>query len=214
MKQKIHIFNGHALVAHKMAILRDKNTKPFWFRQLLHEITLIMGSEVLKNLSLKKIKVQTPMSQANAYQIEKPPYIVPVLRAGLSMQEAMWELLPEMPSYDIGLRRKEDGAPNVTIEEYVNKLPAHISAGRMVIILDPMIASGTSACHAIDLVKKTGARNIVFMGIVSCDAGLKKITENHPDVQIYCAAKDPKLGSNNYIYPGLGDAGDRYKNTL
>lgn len=214
MKGKIHIFSWHALIAHKMAILRNKNTKSFWFRQLIHEITLVMGGEVLKNLTLKKIKVQTPMAQATCHQVEKPPYIVPVLRAGLSMQEAMWALLPEMPSYDIGLRRKDDKNPNVTVEEYMCKLPANISAGRMVIILDPMIASGTSACHAISLVKKTGAKKIVFMGIVCCQAGLNRIQKEHPDVEIYCAAKDPKLGSDNFIYPGLGDCGDRYKNTL
>lgn len=213
MNQKIHIFSGHSVVAHMMAILRNIKTSAREFRSAIDVITFVMGSEVLKNIPTKKVLVQTPMATTRGEIISDMPCIVPILRAGLSMQNAMWQLIPDMPSYDIGLKRVEDGSPKVKIEEYLNKLPKELPAGKLVIILDPMIASGTSACHAIDLVKKTGAKNIVFMGLVSCDKGLKSIMRSHPDVTVFCAVKDPKLGKNNYIYPGLGDAGDRYKNT-
>jgi uracil phosphoribosyltransferase len=213
MNPNIHIFSDHAVIAHKMAILRNELTPPKEFRGQLYDIAFIMGSEAFKNLPLKKIRVKTPMMEMYAYQVENMPCIIPITRAGLSMESAMWEILPDMPSYDIGLRRDESSSVDINIVEYSNKLPEKLDANRLVVILDPMIATGKSAVVAIDKVKKTGARNIAYMGIVSCDKGLNAIMEAHPDVKIYCAAKDPELGTNNYIYPGLGDAGDRYKNT-
>lgn len=196
-----------------MGILRNRETSSHDFRDTLRTITVLIGGEVFKNLPLTSKKIWTPLSETEVPEIKRIPCIVPILRAGLSMQDAMWTLIPNMASYDIGLRRVEDDSPNVKIEEYLNKLPKALDPKTPVIMLDPMIATGESACHAINLVKATGAQNITYMAILSCDQGLRKIQESHSDVKIFCAAIDPELGKNNYIFPGLGDAGDRYKNT-
>ena len=217
----VFIFNN-SLIHHKMARLRDKKTSFAKFRKLLKEITLIMGSEVLKDLQLMPTSVDTPITRTTAKIISEDytPFIVVILRAGDGMKEAMLELLPTMKVGYIGLRRvegegkagKSGKREKVVIEEYLNKLPKDAKE-RDVIILDPMLASGTSASHAITLLKNAGVENIKFMSIISCTAGLRKVTKDHPDVKFYTAANDKVLLGNNYISPGLGDAGDRLYGT-
>ncbi len=212
--KKIYFFD-HPLIQHKLAILRDKNTKQDQFRKLLEEITLIMGYVVTGDLLLTEIEVETPIQKTPAKKIGKTPFLVVVMRAGDGMKQPMLQLLPTAKVGFIGLYRKEgkseipgDEREDVEIAEYFNKLPVDASE-RDAIILDPMIASGTSASHAIKLVKKAGVKNIKFMCIVTCHEGIVRVTDDHPDVQFFCAAMDEGLLKNNYIYPGLGDAGDR-----
>ena len=222
MKSKnIFIFDNHALIQHLMSYLRDKNTPTSEFRKLMKQITTLMGYKVLKHLTLNPVKIKTPMKATEARRIPEKniPFIVIILRAGDGMREAMLELIPTAKVGYIGLRRveskkiKTNRRQKVVIEEYLNNLPSDADK-REAIILDPMLASGTSASHAITLLKEVGVKKIKFMCIVSCDAGLTKVTTDHPDVKFFCAGNDKKLLPNNYISPGLGDAGDRLCGTM
>lgn len=205
--KNVFIIN-HPLVEHKLSILRHKDTRPELFRRLVKEITTIMGCEVTKDLPLIDVEVPTPIAIAFTKRLrEGTPFIAVILRAGDGMKDAMLELLPTAMVGYIGLFRKE-GSGAVEIKQYYNKLPADANQ-RGAIIVDPMIATGTSASHAITLLKQAGVRDIKFMCLVACEVGITKVTTDHPDVQFYCAAIDKDLLPNNYISPGLGDAGDR-----
>ena len=196
----------HPLIQHKLTIMRNKNTSSKDFRQLLDEISMLMGYEVTRNLPLREVEIETPIQKAKLKMIAgKKLAIVPILRAGLGMVDGLLRLVPVARVGHIGLYRDPDTHEPV---EYYCKMPPDIDK-RLVIIVDPMLATGGSAADAITMVKARGAKNIVLMCLVSAPEGVKKVQDAHPDVDIYCAALDEKLNDHAYIVPGLGDAGDR-----
>lgn len=202
---KVFIFN-HPLINHKMAILRDKNTDSKKFRELVNEITMLMVYEVTKGLALSDVEIETPLCEMKAQVLaDNNICLVPILRAGLGMVDAMLNIIPTARVGHIGLYRDHETLKPV---EYYCNLP-EVSDDTEVILLDPMLATGGSASAAITFLKKRGIKNITFMCLISVDDGINKVLKDHPDVDIYCAAKDEKLNEKAYIVPGLGDAGDR-----
>ena len=209
MNNMIHVMT-HPLILHKITMMRDKNTTVKEFRELVNEVALLMGYESTRDLALVDKPVTTPMTECNGKVIERQVALVPILRAGLGMVDAIMSLIPAAKVGHIGLYRDHETLEPV---EYYCKLPPEIDK-RQVIVLDPMLATGGSACDAIDLIKKHGANNIKFMCLIAAPEGVKALTERHPDVEIYCGALDEKLNENGYIMPGLGDAGDRLFGTI
>ncbi len=196
----------HPLVQHKLTIMRDKNTPSKAFRELLDEISMLMGYEITRNLPLEDVEIQTPIQKATFKKIKgKKLAIVPILRAGLGMVDGLLRLVPVARVGHIGLYRDPDTHQPV---EYYCKMPPDIG-DRLVIVVDPMLATGGSAADAITMVKARGAKNVLLMCLVAAPEGVKKVQDAHPDVDIYCAALDEKLNDHAYIIPGLGDAGDR-----
>ena len=196
----------HPLIQHKLAILRDKNTGTKEFRALVNEIAGLMCYEATRNLPTREVDVQTPITTARCRMLAgKKLAIVPILRAGLGMVDAMVDLIPSAKIGHIGLYRDPETHEPV---EYYCKLPEDIGK-RQVYLVDPMLATGGSAVAAIDFLKKRGCKSIIMMNIIGCPEGIKRVTEEHPDVDIYMAACDEKLNEHAYIVPGLGDAGDR-----
>jgi uracil phosphoribosyltransferase len=196
----------HPLVQHKLSHMRDKQTSSRTFRALLHEITLLMGYEVTRGLPLTTMDIETPLAPMTAPVIAgRKLAIVPVLRAGLGMVDALLELVPSARVGHIGLYRDEHKRP---VEYYV-RLPE--IEGRSFIVCDPMIGTGYSGVHAVDVLKRRGvpAANITFLALVAAPEGVAVYTERHPDVPMYVAALDDHLDGHAYIVPGLGDAGDR-----
>ena len=201
----------HPLIQHKLTIMRDKSTPSKDFRQLLDEISMLMGYEVTRNLPLEDVEVETPICKATFKRIEgKKLAIVPILRAGLGMVDGLLRLVPAARVGHIGLYR--DPETHLPVEYYC-KMPQGIEE-RDVIVVDPMLATGGSAADAITMVKARGANNVILMCLVAAPEGVKKVQDAHPDVDIYCAALDEKLNDHAYIVPGLGDAGDRIFGTL
>ena len=202
---QLHIIN-HPLVQHKLTILRDKDTGSKDFRELLKEISMLMGYELTKDLPLTEIEIETPMMKMKSKVIPgRKLAIVPVLRAGLGMVEGLINLLPVAKVGHIGLYRDHETCLPVY---YYSKLPDDIGH-RLVIVVDPMLATGGSASDAIALLKKEGCHTIRLMCLVAAPRGVETIQTNHPDVEIFIAALDDGLDENAYILPGLGDAGDR-----
>ena len=196
----------HPLIQHKVTLMRKKETGSKDFRNLLEEITMLMGYEITRDLPLEDVEIETPVAKMIGKQISgKKLGIVPVLRAGLGMVQGMLNLIPTAKVGHIGLYRDPQTLEPV---EYYCKLPDDI-AEREVIVLDPMLATGGSAVDAITQIKKRGAKSIKFIGIIAAPEGMQRLQEAHPDVDIYVAAMDEKLNENGYIVPGLGDAGDR-----
>ncbi|MGE5317224.1 MAG: uracil phosphoribosyltransferase [Chloroflexota bacterium] len=196
----------HPLIQHKLSMLRDKNTNTKEFRELVSEIAMLMGYEVTRNMPLKEIEIETPVGIAKTKVISgKKLGIVPILRAGLGMVDAMLKLIPSAKVGHIGLFRDPNTLNPV---EYYCKLPED-AAEREMVILDPMLATGGSASAAIDYIKKEGVKSVKLMCLIASVEGIKRINKDHPDVMIYCAAVDDKLDGHGYIIPGLGDAGDR-----
>lgn len=196
----------HPLVQHKISLLRNKNTGTKEFKELVGEIATLLCYEATRDLPTKEVEVETPMGVAKCNVLAgRKLALVPILRAGLGMVDGMLTLLPAAKVGHIGMYRNEETLEPV---EYYCKLPADI-AEREVIVLDPMLATGGSACDAITQIKKRGVKNIKFIGIIGAPEGLKRLQELHPDVDIYMAALDERLNENGYIVPGLGDAGDR-----
>ena len=196
----------HPLVQHKLSILRDENTGSKEFRELIEEITMLEGYEATRDLPLTEVEVKTPVAVAKTKVLAgKKLAIVPILRAGLGMVEAMLRLVPAAKVGHIGLYRDP-----VTVQpvEYYFKMPEDI-AERQVIVVDPMLATGGSASDAITMIKKRGCKEIYCMCIIAAPEGLSAFSEAHPEVPVYCAALDRCLDGNCYILPGLGDAGDR-----
>lgn len=196
----------HPLIQHKLSILRSVNTGSKQFRELIEEIAMLMGYEAMRDLPLEDITVTTPIAATKAKALAgKKLAIVPILRAGLGMVEGILALVPSAKVGHIGLYRDHE-----TLEphEYYCKLPEDIDK-RLVIVLDPMLATGGSAEAALRFIKQRGCTNIKFMSIISAPEGIKRLATAHPDVQIYCGCVDEKLNENGYIVPGLGDAGDR-----
>lgn len=202
---KLHVVD-HPLIQHKLTIMRMTETGGKDFRQLLNEITELMGYELTRDLPLDDIRVNTPVAPMTGKAIMgKKLAIVPILRAGLGMVDGLLNLIPVAKVGHIGLYRDPETHEPV---EYYCKLPADID-GRLVIVVDPMLATGGSAADAITLIKKRGATNIRLLNLVAAPEGVAKVQSEHPDVDIYCAALDERLNEHAYIIPGLGDAGDR-----
>lgn len=196
----------HPLVQHKLTKMRDKNTGSKDFRELLNEIVVLLGYEVTRDFPLTDVEIETPLQKITAKEISgKKVAIVPILRAGLGMVDGLLSLLPVAKIGHIGLYRNEETHKPVF---YYCKLPADIEQ-RIVILCDPMLATGGSASDAVDMLKEKGCKNIILMCLVAAPEGVKHLQEKHPDVDIYCAALDDCLNENAYILPGLGDAGDR-----
>lgn len=202
---KFHLVN-HPLIEHKLAILRDVNTTTKQFMELAEEIAMLETYEATKDLPLEEVDVETPLEVAKCRMVSgKAVGIVPILRAGLGMVSGVQKLIPNAKVGHIGLYRDHDTHEPV---EYYCKLPADAEQ-RTLIVVDPMLATGGSASDAITMIKKRGVKNIKLCCIVSAPEGVKKILNDHPDVDVYVAALDRCLNENCYILPGLGDAGDR-----
>ena len=200
----LHIID-HPLVQHKLSIMRNKETSTLKFRELLKEIAMFMGYEITRDFPLEYEEIETPLMKMNAPKISgKKVVIAPILRAGLGMVDGWLSLIPSARVGHIGMYRDEETCQPVF---YYYKMPA--GKDRLVIVTDPMLATGGSACDAISRLKNDGYTHIRLMCLVASPKGVKAVTENHPDVDIYLAALDEGLNEKNYILPGLGDAGDR-----
>ena len=196
----------HPLIQHKLTIMRDKDTPTSEFKQLLDEISMLMGYEITRNLPTEEVEIETPICKTMQKKISgKKLAIVPILRAGLGMVDGLLRLVPVARVGHIGLYR--DPETHLPVEYYC-KMPPELDE-RQVIIVDPMLATGGSASDAITMVKAKGAKSIMMMCLVASPEGVKKVQEDHPDVDIYAAALDEYLNDHAYIVPGLGDAGDR-----
>jgi uracil phosphoribosyltransferase len=200
----VHIID-HPLVQHKLSIMRNKETSTIKFRELLKEISMLMGYEITKDFPLTYEEIETPLMKMNAPKIEgKKVVIAPILRAGLGMVEGLTTLIPSARVGHIGMYRDEETCLPVF---YYYKMPK--TKDRLVIVTDPMLATGGSAIDAITSLKNDGFTSIRMMSLVASPQGLKAVQEKHPDVDIYLASLDEGLNDKNYILPGLGDAGDR-----
>ena len=201
----VHVFD-HPLIQHKLSIMRDKETGPKEFRELLTEISMLMGFEVTRDLPLKKVEVETPICRTETSKIAgKKLAIVPILRAGLGMVDGIRSLVPTAKVGHIGLYRDPQTLEPV---EYYCKLPPD-AGEREILLVDPMLATGGSASAAIGFIKKRGCTNIKLVNLIAAPEGIARVQEDHPDVDIYVAHVDEKLNDHGYIVPGLGDAGDR-----
>jgi uracil phosphoribosyltransferase len=195
----------HPLLLHKLARLRHRQTPPPEFRQLVYEIAQVLFYEATADVPLRSIIVPTPVAEAPGFEVAVKVGIVPVLRAGLGMADAMLEALPEASVWHLGLYRDHATLKPVT---YYNKLPAQPDMD-LAIVLDPMLATGGSAIEAIRLLRAAGTPNVRFIGLIAAPEGVAALQEAYPDVPLYLAAIDEKLNELGYIVPGLGDAGDR-----
>ena len=201
----VHVLD-HPLIQHKLAVLRNKETSVKEFRELISEISGLMCYEATRNLPTEEVLVETPITTAKCRMLSgKKLAIVPILRAGLGMVDAMVDLIPSAKIGHIGLYRDPETHEPV---EYYCKLPEDIG-NRVTFVVDPMLATGGSAVAAIDFLKKHGCRQIIMMNVIGCPEGIKRVQEAHPDVELYLTACDEKLNDHAYIVPGLGDAGDR-----
>ena len=195
----------HPLVAHKLRVLRDKETEPKKFRELIREIAALLTYEATADLQLVNKDVQTPLGVHHGLELREKIGLVPILRAGLGMVEGVWDLMPSAEVWHIGLYRDEKTLKPV---EYYNKLPIEPRVS-VCLVLDPMLATGGSAVATVEILKRWGVSKIKFVGIIGAPEGIAHLQQNHPEVPIYLAAVDERLNQNGYILPGLGDAGDR-----
>lgn len=209
MAGHVHV-SKHPLVAHKLTRLRDRDTQPAEFRALVHDLSQLLFFEATADLPLSKTTVQTPLAECDASIISAGIGLIPILRAGLGMADAMLELLPTAVVWHLGLYRDHETLEPVT---YYNKLPA-TSNLELGLVLDPMLATGGSAIAAIDILKSAGTPKITFVGILAAPEGITALQAAHPDVPVYLAALDLQLNELGYIVPGLGDAGDRQFGTV
>lgn len=195
----------HPLVKHKLTLLRDINTEPKKFRELIRELTILLAYEATADLKLSPKDVTTPMGQAHGSKLEEKIGLVPILRAGLGMVEGIWEMMPSAEVWHIGLFRDERTLKPV---QYYNKLPVSPTVD-VCLILDPMLATGGSAAATVDILKNWGAKRIKYIGLIAAPEGIQRLSTAHPDVPIHIATVDERLNDIGYIVPGLGDAGDR-----
>jgi uracil phosphoribosyltransferase len=195
----------HPLVAHKLSLLRDKNTEPKKFRELIREISTLLTYEATNDLVLYQVNITTPLATTTGHVISEKIGLVPILRSGLGMVEGVWNLMPSAEVWHIGLYRDESTLKPVA---YYNKLPIEPTVS-VCLILDPMLATGGSAVATVDILKRWGVRKIKFVGILAAPQGIDNLQNHHPDVPIHIAGIDETLNQNGYILPGLGDAGDR-----
>lgn len=201
---KLVVFN-HPLMDHKLALIRDEKTGTKDFRQTVSEIGMLMAYEITRDLPQKEIDVKTPVSIAKCKTLAKEVVIIPILRAGLGMVDGITALIPTAKVGHIGLYRDEE---TLEPKEYYAKFPSIIKEAT-VLLVDPMLATGGSVVHAVDVLKRNGIKDITYVGLVGAPEGVKKVQEAHPDVNIFLAALDEKLNEKGYIVPGLGDCGDR-----
>ena len=201
----VHILD-HPLIRHKVAIIRDKNTTTKQFREVIGEIATLMAFEAFKDVPTQTITVETPLETVEQTVVkENSIAIVPILRAGLGMVDGVLTLFPAAKVGHIGMYRNEE---TLEPQEYYCKLPQGIEE-KVVMLVDPMLATGGSACDAIALLKKRGCKHIKFLAIIGAPEGVEKVHSEHPDVEVYVSTLDRQLNENGYILPGLGDAGDR-----
>lgn len=201
---KVTIIN-HPLIKHKLSIIRDKDTKPNSFRALISEVGSLMTYEATRDLEMYDVPVETPICETVCEQLSDNIVICPVLRAGLTMAEAVHQMIPNASFGHIGLYRDEE---TLETKQYYVKLPVTIKNG-VAILVDPMLATGGTAVTAVNILKEAGAKRVIYVGLVGVNEGINKLKEAHPDVDIYLAALDNKLNEVGYIIPGLGDCGDR-----
>ena len=203
--KNVTIFD-HPLIQHKTTILRKKETSNKEFRNLVEEITMLMCYEALRDLPLEDVEIETPIQKTTKKMIKgKKLAVVPILRAGLGMVNGLLGLVPSAKVGHIGMYRDEETLQPV---EYYCKLPGDIE-NRLIVVVDPMLATGGSAIDAISQIKSYGGKHIKFLCLIAAPEGIEALTKAHPDVQVYCANVDEKLNEKGYIVPGLGDAGDR-----
>ena len=195
----------HPLVAHKLSRMRNKDTEPKKFRELVREIAALLCYEATADLLTVPRQVETPLATMTGSELKEKIGLVPILRAGLGMVEGIWELMPVAEVWHIGLYRDERTLKPV---EYYNKLPTEPTVS-VCLILDPMLATGGSAVATADILKRWGVKKIKFVGLIGAPEGIKNMQEHHPDIPIYLAAIDDHLNERGYIVPGFGDAGDR-----
>jgi uracil phosphoribosyltransferase len=200
---------SHPLVTHKLTLMRDKNTLPKEFRELLEEVTLLVASEALRNLKFEEKIVETPIATYSGIKV-KTVTLIPVIRAGLSMMSPLQKLLPDAKVGFMGVSRDHD---TLQAQQYYVNIPS-IGKDETALILDPMLATGNTLVHTIDYLKKKNVKNIIIISIVSTPKALDNIFFHHPDCLIYSAGFDTELNEMGYIVPGLGDAGDRIFNTV
>ena len=197
--------SSHPLVQHKLAKLRDIETNPKKFRELIREISALITYEATTDLLTEPVEVDTPLERVEGRSLAEKIGLVPILRAGLGMVEGVWELMPSAEVWHIGLYRDEETLQPV---QYYNKLPVEPTVS-VCMILDPMLATGGSAVATVDILKDWGVRKIKFVGVIGAPEGIDTLHEHHPEVPIHLAAVDRQLNENGFILPGLGDAGDR-----
>jgi uracil phosphoribosyltransferase len=204
MAEQVHV-SRHPLVQHKLALLRSGLTEPKKFRELVREIAQLLFYEATEDLGLAPLTVQTPLAPCQGFEVADRVGVIPILRAGLGMSEAIIDILPTVHVWHLGLYRDHETLQPVT---YYNKLPKEPDID-LSIIVDPMLATGGSAVAAVDILKDWGASRIKFLGLIAAPEGVQTLTQAHPDVIIHLAAIDSHLNERGYIVPGLGDAGDR-----
>jgi len=195
----------HPLIAHKLSRLRDKNTEPKKFREIVREIAGLLAYEATADLQTAAVEIETPLEKMQARELKEKIGLIPILRAGLGMVEGFWELMPSAEVWHIGLYRDERTLKPV---EYYNKLPIEPRVS-VCLILDPMLATGGSAIATADVLKRWGAKKIKFVGLIGAPEGIQAMQTAHPDIDVHLAAIDNRLNERAYILPGLGDAGDR-----
>lgn len=195
----------HPLIDHKLTIIRNKETKTKEFRETVSEIAALLTYEITRSLSLKEKVIETPVSKTLGYELKDEIVIVPILRAGLGMVDGIHNLIPSAKIGHIGLYRDEE---TLEAKEYYAKFPLEIE-NSIVLLIDPMLATGNSTIKAIEILKEKKAKEIIFVGLVGSPEGVEKLQKAYPETKIYLAALDEKLNENGYIVPGLGDAGDR-----
>ena len=197
---------SHPLIEHKLAILRNKQTGTKEFRELISELAMFLCYEAMKDAELETKEIETPIQKTEVKMLNEDKYaFVPILRAGTGMLEGITAIVPNAKIGHIGMYRDEETLKPV---KYFFKVPKDIS-NREVLILDPMIATGGSACDAIQMIKEEGVKKIKFLSILATPEGIQRMQDEHPDVEIFCVKVDEKLNEIGYIVPGLGDAGDR-----
>ena len=200
----------HPLVDHRMTYMRDVATQPKLFRELVSEITTFLAYEALRDIKTEEVPIQTPLTKTVGRKVAEHVVLVPILRAGMGMLDAMLRVMPYAKVGVLGLQRNEETAE--PIPYYVKVPPA--KGDELAIVIDPMFATGGSAVDAVSQLKQLGYKRILFLNLISAPEGIEKFEKHHPDVPVYTAAKDERLNSHYYIVPGLGDAGDRIFGTL
>ena len=205
----VHI-SSHPVMAHKMTALRDKNTQPPEFYRLVKEIGMLLAYEATASLAVESVEIETPLERMTGYSLAGGIGVTPILRAGLGLAESFREVIPDVQIWHLGLRRDEH---TLQAMEYYNQLPLRVNL-QVCYAVDPMLATGGSAIDAINILKRRGIPRLSYVGIIAAPYGLLKLSQTHPDIDIYIATLDESLNDYGYIMPGLGDAGDRQFGTF
>lgn len=201
----MHVEVTHPLVKHKLSLVRDKTTGFKLFRELIGEISMFLTYEAMREIPTEEIEVETPLAVATCERVKGEIVLVPILRAGIGMMDAIMDMVPNVRVGFLGIYRDHETAQPV---EYYAKLPVALPS-TVAVVIDPMLATGGSAVASVSLLKRKGFNKIIFVCVVSCPEGIARLESAHPDVTIYTASVDERLDENKYIIPGLGDAGDR-----